>query len=160
MLSADYFGVIKFPNHYPNSIGPYHLLSNASLASLNIFSINPNLHLILETKMLLMVICFSNFLFFVSNKIKSKNKIFFVTLIIYFIFYSEVKYNYTIGSNYLFFIFSIFLVQIIFDENLNYNEKIYLIVLVFIFLIHSKLTIGYIFFPILFFVCFKNITHR
>ena len=123
MLSANYFGIIKFPNHYSNTIGPYHLLSNASLASLNIFSINPNLHLILETKMLLKVIFFSSFLFFVSKKIRNKNKIFFVSLIVYLIFYSEIKYNYTIGSNYLFFIFSICLVQIIFDKIYNIMKR-------------------------------------
>ena len=68
LLTADYSRTLKFPHHYPFSIGPYHLLSNSTLASLNIFSIMPNMHLITETKFLITIFIFPTLFMSIQKK--------------------------------------------------------------------------------------------
>lgn len=123
LLTADYFGYIKFPHHYPVKLGPYHLLSNSTLAVLNLFSIKPNMHLILETKLIVTCIFFSSFLYLINKKIKNLFKVCIFSLSIFLFFYSEIKLNYDIGSNYLFFIFATLTILIFHDNSLEKKKK-------------------------------------
>ena len=157
MLTADYFGPMKYPNHYPLMIGAFHLLSNSTLAALNVFSINPNLHLMLETKLIVTCIFLTSFLISIFSIVKNKFTICIITLVFFLFFFSEIKLNYEVGSNYLFLIFALLTIQIFHDNNLKYNEKSYLILLLLIIQFHTKAPIGYIFIPIGIYVFFKNI---
>ena len=157
ILTADYFGNIKFPHHYPVELGPFHLLSNSTLAVLNIFSINPNLHLLMETKLIVTCIIFSSFIFAINKRINNPFKIFLVTVAIYLFFYSEIKLNYDIGSNYLFFIFAIITIYIFHDDALSLDQKMYLMLIFLIIQFHSKAPIGYIFIPVGFYIFIKNL---
>jgi len=155
LLTADYSGTLKYPHHYPFSIGPYHLLSNSTLASLNIFSIMPNMHLILETKFFIIIFYFSYFIYVNVNK-KINLKVIFFSILIYLCFLGEINLNYDFGSMYLFFVLSIVLLLIIFENNYDKSERIALFTCCLIFLINNKATIGYIYIPVLFYIFFKN----
>lgn len=155
LLTADYSGSLKYPHHYPFSIGPYHLLSNSTLASLNIFSIMPNMHLITETKFFIIIFYFSYFIY-VNSKKKINFKIIFSTTLVSLCFLGEINMNYDFGSMYLFFVLTIVLLTIIFENQYDKTERIALFVCCLIFLINNKATIGYIYFPILFYLFLKN----
>lgn len=157
LLTADYFGHIKFPHHYPLILGPYHLLSNSTLAVLNLFSIKPNMHLILETKLIVTCIFFSSFLYFINKKINNPLKISLVSLSILLFFYSEIKLNYDVGSNYLFFIFAVITILIFHDNSLEKKEKMYLLLIFLIIQFHTKAPIGYIFIPVGIYIFITNL---
>ena len=157
MLTADYFGPMMFPNHYPNILGAFHLLSNSTLATLNVFSINPNLHLMMETKLIVTCIFLSSFLISIFSIIKNKFTICITTLAFFLFFFSEIKLNYEVGSNYLFLIFALLTIQIFHDNKLKYDEKSYLILLLLVIQFHTKAPIGYIFIPVGIYFFFKNI---
>lgn len=157
LLTADYFGYLKFPHHYPVKLGPFHLLSNSTLAVLNLLSIQPNMHLILEAKLIVTSIFFSSFLYLINKKINNPLKVSIVSLSIFLFFYSEIKLNYDIGSNYLFFIFATITISIFHDNSLEKKEKIYLFLIFLIIQFHSKAPIGYIFIPVGMYIFIKNI---
>lgn len=154
LLTADYSGHLKFPHHYPFAIGPYHLLSNSSLASLNILSIKPNMHLIMETKFFITIFYFSYFVYVNSNK-KINSKILISSVVVCLFFQGELNINYDYGSMYLFIILSSVLMIIIFENKYNENDKIILFVCCVIFLINNKVTTGYIYFPVLLYFFLK-----
>ena len=157
MLTAKEFGNIKFPFHYPIELGPYHLLSNSTLAVLNFLSINPNMHLILETKMIIISLFFTSFLMFINKFEKNFIKILFIVFSVFLLFLSEIRINIHIGSNYTFIILSLLTIQLVFDDKLNYNKKVLLLLIFFIFQFHLKATFSYIFIPVILYIFFKNL---
>ena len=104
MITVKEFGNIKFPFHYPIGLGPYHLLSNSTLAVLNFLSIKPNMHLILETRMIVISLFFTSFLIFIHKYEKNFIKILFIVFSVFLLFLSEIRINIYVGSNYTFII--------------------------------------------------------
>ena len=157
MITVEEFGNIKFPFHYPIELGPYHLLSNSTLAVLNFLSMKPDMHLILETKMIIISLFFTSFLIFIHKFEKNIIKILFIVLSVFLLFLSEIRINIHVGSNYTFIILSILTIQLVFDEKLNYKKKVLLVLIFFIFQFHLKATFSYIFIPVILYIFLKNL---